>query len=378
MQRIGMSSPTGTAIFRLTSLLAIVLAVVIVNPLSAWTKEKPTGPQQPASGPGGADYAHKQVVANMYGKGATRYWIFEPADPKPENAPVILFNHGWGAMEPLYYGAWIDHIVKRGSIVIFPVYQDSLRTLTSDFTPNAAAGIRSAIDKLQSKPGHVKPQLDKVAIVGHSMGGVITANLGAQWKQLGIPLPKALMCVEPGKTSAMSRIVSIKLADMSMIPKDTLLLTIAGDRDLLVRDIDAKRIFRESTNVLPQNKNYIVLVSDDHGLPPLIADHRAPIATNPKYTDVSAEGVAGQTLIEWQLRRNTESTDDSPDDMAADTHGVDALGFYGVWKLFDALTDAAFYGRNREYALGNTPQQRFMGTWSDGAAVNELQVTTIP
>ena len=58
--------------------------------------------------------------------------------------------------------------------------------------------------------------------------------------------------------------------------------------------------------------------------------------------------------------------------------GVNALDYYGTWKLFDALTDAAFYGKNREYALGNTPQQRFMGFWSDGKAIKELVVTDNP
>jgi hypothetical protein len=57
---------------------------------------------------------------------------------------------------------------------------------------------------------------------------------------------------------------------------------------------------------------------------------------------------------------------------------VNALDFYGTWKLFDGLTDAAFYGQNRNSALGNTPEQRFMGVWSDGVPVKELKVTTQP
>ena len=57
---------------------------------------------------------------------------------------------------------------------------------------------------------------------------------------------------------------------------------------------------------------------------------------------------------------------------------IDALDYYGFWKLFDGLTDAAFYGKNREYALGNTPEQRFMGLWSDKTPVKELEVTKTP
>jgi hypothetical protein len=61
-----------------------------------------------------------------------------------------------------------------------------------------------------------------------------------------------------------------------------------------------------------------------------------------------------------------------------ETMMVNALDYYGTWKLFDALCDAAFTGKNREYALGNTPQQRFMGLWSDGSPVKELIVTDKP
>jgi hypothetical protein len=43
-----------------------------------------------------------------------------------------------------------------------------------------------------------------------------------------------------------------------------------------------------------------------------------------------------------------------------------------------APIDAAFYGSNRNYALGNTLEQRFMGVWCDGVAVKELMVTDHP
>jgi len=54
------------------------------------------------------------------------------------------------------------------------------------------------------------------------------------------------------------------------------------------------------------------------------------------------------------------------------------LDYYALWKLFDGLCDEAFYSTNREFALGNTPQQRFMGKWSDGVAVKELFITDKP
>ena len=48
--------------------------------------------------------------------------------------------------------------------------------------------------------------------------------------------------------------------------------------------------------------------------------------------------------------------------------------WFGAWKLSDALFACAFEGTWCEFALGNTPGQRYMGTWSDGVPVAELQV----
>ena len=103
------------------------------------------------------------------------------------------------------------------------------------------------------------------------------------------------------------------------------------------------------------------------------ASHRAPTANDKSYD--SGEGVGGNPAESpsriGDARQASERT-------RLDTMLVNALDFYGTWKLFDGLCDAAFYGKNREYALGNTPQQRFMGVWSDGVSVKELKVTDKP
>ena len=65
-----------------------------------------------------------------------------------------------------------------------------------EFTPNAVAAIKAAIAELQTGE-HVKPELDRVAIVGHSMGGAITPNLAVLAAEQGLPIPKAICCVEP-------------------------------------------------------------------------------------------------------------------------------------------------------------------------------------
>lgn len=318
-----------------------------------------TPPGQPTSGPGGSDAPYGKAVARHYGTAARAYWLFEPAAPAAASAPVIIFNHGWSAMEPRVYGLWIEHLVKRGNIVIYPVYQDSLRTPMADFTPNAIAAVLDAIQRLNAEPGHTRPQLDKVALAGHSMGGIVSANMAALWAGAGLPRPRAVMCAEPGKTWGPMKAMNVKLEDLSHIPKETLLLCLVGDSDNIVGSTDAKRIFRESTSVPLENKNFVTMVSDAHGLPALSAGHMAPIALGGSFGP--GGGGSGGALAS-----------------RGGMFGVDALDFYGTWKLLDALTDAAFYGRNRNVALGNTPEQRFMGRWSDGVAVKEMLVTTDP
>ena len=362
---------------RISRVLGLTISVVLfsLTILSAQRATPPVPPAQPATGPGGKEYLHTGVTKNRYGKGNDEYWIFEPATPKPASAPVIVFIHGWGGMNPLYYGAWLDHLVKRGNIVIYPRYQATLLTPINDFMPSAIGAIKDAIERLQTEGGHVKPDLNKFAVAGHSVGGLLAASVAALASESKLPQVRAVMSVEPGITEAP---INIPLADLKKIPADTLLLAVAGDQDTLVRDTDAKRIYYESTTVPASNKDFVMMVTDTHGTPSLQASHRAPTAMDRSYDN--GEGVGGGPVSSDRVGNSSTRQNGraSSQDRRLETMLVNALDYYGTWKLFDALCDAAFYGKNREYALGNTPKQRFMGVWSDGVAVKELKVTDNP
>lgn len=356
--------------FRRMFVTAVLSVTLVVCSLTIASSQTATPPVQPQTGPGGKQYLHAGVTKNRYGTGGKEYWIFEPDSPKPRTAPVIVFLHGWGGMNPLYYGAWLDHLVKRGNIVIYPRYQSNLLTPISDFLPNTLHAVKDAVERLRTEPGHVSADLSKFATVGHSLGGLLAANVAALASESSLPRVVAVMSVEPGITEAP---INVPLADLKKIPPETLLLAVAGDQDTLVRDYDAKRIYYESTRVPEKNKDFVMLMTDTHGRPALQASHRAPTAHDENYDN--GEGVGGGPAASsnrvGDARQNSQRA-------RLDTMMVNALDYYGTWKLLDGLTDAAFFGKNREYALGNTPQQRFMGRWSDGTPVKELKVTDKP
>ena len=352
-------------IISLITLLALSLSTVFA--------QRATPPVQPSTGPGGKQYAHAKVTKNRYGTGNQEYWIFEPDTPKPVTAPLVVLIHGWGGMNPLYYGAWLDHLVKRGNIVVYPRYQATLLTPVKDFLPSTLGAIKDAITRLEKEPGHVKPDLNKFAVVGHSVGGLLAANVAALAKESNLPQVRAVMAVEPGITEAP---INIPLADLKKIPAETLLLAVAGDQDTLVRDTDAKRIYHESTQVSAANKDFIVMITDTHGTPSLQASHRAPTAMDRSYDN--GESVNGTPATNRVGNSSSRQNGSSNESRRLESMMVNALDYFGTWKLFDALCDAAFYGKNREYALGNTRQQRFMGVWSDGVPVKELKVTDNP
>jgi len=125
--------------------------------------------------------------------------------------------------------------------------------------------------------------------------------------------------------------------DFHEMPSTTLLLVVVGEDDTIAGDASAQVIFQTADRIPSSQKDYIIQVTDRYGYPDLVADHVAPLC-------------------------------------APDTGTIDALDYYSIWKLFDGLTDYAFYGINWQYALGNTPEQRYMGVWSDGTPVNEMVV----
>lgn len=307
---------------------------------------RPTPPEQPAAGPGGKAAPFDAVLSGRFGSAPTGYALFWPgtrADAEP--LPVVIFVHGFSAVNSESYRAWIEHIVRRGAIVIFPDYQTAnvIETAPAEFQANAVAGIRAAVAMLETGEP-VSADFERVAIVGHSLGGLLAVNIAAVAGPLGLPVPDAIMTVEPGGClgcGGLSELVGVPYADLSRIDPETLALVVAGDEDDVVGETGAMLAWENLDSIPFERRDYILVRSDRTGQPPLIADHAAP-----------------QTGL-----GNAE---------------VDVLDWYGFWKWFDLLTDCAFHELDCEDALGGSASQLEMGIWSNDVPVVQPVITDTP
>jgi dienelactone hydrolase len=299
-------------------------------------------------------YSHQSVRRQEYGAGARSYWIFEPADPTPERAPVVVFHHGWLAVNPAAYGAWIDHLVRRGHIVIFPRYQHDWNTKPADFLPNALAAVHDAFDVLETSPKHIRPDRARFALIGHSAGGNLSAQMAAVARESGLPPPRAVIALMPGEVQP------IREPRLEQIPATTLLVVAAAENDRVVGDVRARQIFSETSAIPPSRKKYILYLTDLHGHPRLVADHLSPTAAYRGFD--TGDGV----LRGFQMSR-------------AEVNAFDRAGF---WRLADITLAAAFAGQTLDEATDRGELFRHLGYWSDGRAVNRPIVgddlSTIP
>lgn len=199
-----------------------------------------------------------KVKVEHYGEGNFEYWLFKP-ETITNHKPVVIFNHGWAAMSPKPYQAWLEHIASQGYMVIYPKYQESLRTSPKTFTNNVITVLDDAFGKIKNQA-----DLSSMIIVGHSMGGVISANLAALASTYGLPKPLAVMPIEPGKTWGKVERTNIAFENLSDIPADTKLWVVVGSEDRLVSDIDAKNIFTGADQVSANNKKYIEIAGANH------------------------------------------------------------------------------------------------------------------
>jgi outer membrane protein assembly factor BamB len=292
-----------------------------------------TQPPQPASGPGSDETPFPAARMQHYGEEPGGFWIWEPlADPNAATPvasgpfPVILYLSGCcGAGDyptPQEVETWMSHIARQGYVVIAPVY--NYQTVLDDITPL----FQAALEELEN-PGHAAIDLNQFAVVAYSYGSAPAVHYASTAEEAGLPVPAALFIVAPCTANGFC----IDLPVDPAFPEGMKAVVMAFELDSAVGREEPKVVYGALTSLPPEDRDFITLLADDTGEPPIHAQHWTP------YDE------------------------------------VDAADWYGIWKVSGALLSCAFTGEHCAYALGNTPEQRFMGEWSDGTPVRELVVT---
>lgn len=309
---------------------------------------KPAAPEQPVSGPGGAQYLHGEVEFSDFARRPDGFWLFEPAAPIPDRAPVVVFHHGYGAINPMIYGAWIRHLVRQGNIVIYPRYQKNLLFPGSKhFVPNAVKGIKSALRLLSEEEGRIRPDTNAFFMAGHSYGGAITANIAARYEELGLPQPKGVVLCAPGTGPLKGGL----LETYEGINPKTRLGIMVSVNDYVVGEELGRKIYETATQA--PFRFLTRQFPDEHGAPELTAGHNECYAL-----DAELDGGVDNLSLRRAQRVAQEN----------------AADYFGFWKMLDAMMACELRGTHCELAKGCGAEAAYMGQWSDDHPVQPLEV----
>jgi len=263
----------------------------------------------------------------------TLAWCFVPDKLKNgASAPGVIFLHGYTAVDPETYYGHIEHLLKQGYIVIFPVYQIS-GGMGSSQDLDQTVMLSRAIDSVKKALDALGPAVETGSLTayGHSLGGLFAFC----WAGAGGPpvrrivMADANMDPSTGIPAFVIKFVTlIDYTDPAYGPEvkvPVLLLWGNGDTDTATFS-QQQQAYDLMVNA-PAKVLYAAQ-SDCHGLPRLTASHAAPISP---------------------LNERTGETQQ------------DALDY----RFFYSALDAALDGQDLvTFAMGN---------WSDGTPVKKVE-----
>ena len=214
-------------------------------------------------GGGGTSYPDKPTVSGPFTNGANGVWIFQPAG-KPKR--VVIYFHGQGGpteATPANHRPWIDHLVSRGAVVIYPRYE---LNYSRRVPVPAVSGVQRAVKQL-----HLAGL--PVLSLGYSRGAALAVEYAAVAGDYHVPVPDAIESVNPVPVGEQARAVNL----VPIRPK-TVLGVIVSDRDPHASDGARLLLYRLRNAGFPGGRIELN-IARSHGT--FIADHLAPLRADP-------------------------------------------------------------------------------------------------
>ncbi len=300
-----------------------------------------------------AQHKHASVKVLTVGEGIERAYVFIPNTPSPKGAPLVLFHHGWLGMNPKNFGVLIDHLARRGAVVIYPVYQDGNDTPPQAVTQWAGNADAAALRELDRRyPGLVNPE--KTLYFGFSMGAAISLNLALAPEHFNLPPPKAMLLAAPGDAHHVARgpkAASI-IGKVEKLPKNLPVVMVSGAADTSIGVPTARQIAKKWCHLPPQKRALIFLPSDSDDGKRIQAGHGSPGAPDSRYNFADSRGAVPALIL------GRADFEPSP--------SLNLLDFYGYWRLTTRLLDWVNGGEYPAEIFKDSPENRFLGHWPSG------------
>jgi uncharacterized protein (TIGR03437 family) len=252
--------------------------------------------------------------------------VFRPSGA-PGPVPVIFFAPGFNNNDPDEYRPLINHVVSRGYALVYAPFQffSGDVTLHEKRYNTIWAGFTEAVKRFGASF-----DLSRVGFAGHSYGA-----------------------------SALPAMMQRGVIDGGWGKKGAFIYAMAP---WYVYEFSIKQYVD-----WPQHVKLLVQVYEDDG----ICDHRLGKEIFERANLPSSEKEFLMLRSETRMGYKLDAAHGTPDTSSDEN----ALDYYGIYRVFDALADYAFdqSDAGKRISLGNrSAEQKFMGKWPDGQPVREM------
>lgn len=293
---------------------------------------------------------YSQVHVSISGDGLRKAYIFTPNSLVNKQLPIVIFQHGWMGMNPRSFGALIDMLVRRGTVVIYPVYQNGQATSPQDVTNIAGEASLEAIKVLNMRfPGLA--DTNRTVYFGYSMGAAISMNLALAAEKIGLPSPKAMLLISPGDAEHVAKGVAGKsiYGSVENLPINIPVILISGIEDTEIGVPTARKLAERLCRL--KYKALVLLPPDKQGDQKVFAGHGSPGAPDSRYDFGPKKSPPAILPIKYGFEKSSS---------------LNQIDFFGYWRFAIELLD---YGNGKPlpaYIFGNNSDNRYLGSWSDG------------
>lgn len=213
-------------------------------------------------GGGGSAAQTWPTVEGLHTQDPKGVWIFRPAGTPKR---LVIFFHGQGGeteATPANHRQWIDHLVKKGAVVVYPRYE---QVYSQAVLAPAIAGIQRASGRLDLKGL-------PVLALGYSRGAALAVEYAAVAPRKHVPVPDAVESVNPvpyGETSY--------AVDLSPLRPRTVMAVIVSEKDPHGAD-GAGLLLQRLRNAGFPGSQLEINIARAHGS--FTADHLAPLSSS--------------------------------------------------------------------------------------------------